>query len=99
MREFLPVTSGKARVYVISPQSGSIIHQPQVMSVYMAMVGGVAKTYTMKPISAVAGDVGAASYGWSEALPLYPMLHKVWDVPEELRGYLGGRLSLESVED
>jgi hypothetical protein len=95
VKEFLPVTSGKDRVYIISAQSGVIIHQPQVMSIYMGMVGGVCKTYTMKP-TATATD---APMGWSEALPLYPVLHKVWEVPEELMQYVGGRLSLEEVED
>ena len=98
MREFLPVTAGKARVYLISAKEGSIIQQPQVMSVYMGMVGGVAKTYTMKPLPAVVGEIRAIM-GWSEPLPFYPMLHKVWEVPEELRQYVRGGVSLESIED
>ena len=91
VRDFLPVTSGKARVYVITPPTGVVVEVPLPLSVYMAMVGGQVKVVTVADLPAPAGQ--AVVKGWSEAVPLYPQLHRVWSVPEELMGFLGDNLS------
>ncbi len=73
IKDFLPVKAGKARVYVLEAADRPLV-QPKVGEFYAGMANGA-------PLI-VESLVAAAK--WSQAVPIVPELHKVWELPPEL---------------
>ena len=72
MKDFLPVVKGKARFHVISLSDG-LLQMPNEYAVYVCVIPGGMKTVTVHDGK------------WSEPVPLVPVLHNVWELPDVLR--------------
>ena len=72
MKDFLPVVKGKARFHMISLSDG-LLQMPNKYAVYAYVIPGGTKTVTVHDGK------------WSEPVPLVPVLHKVWELPDALR--------------
>lgn len=82
-KDFLPLKEGKARIHIIAPK-GEVV-QPSEYAVY-ASREVVPTFHTLNK-----GQ-------WSGQLPLIPLLHKVWDLPEAMKKVLQGMPESEQIE-
>ena len=74
IKDFLPLTRGKARFHMISLLD-KVLNVPKEHTIYVYILpSGQMKTIVVK-------DDGK----WSEPVPLVPVLHKVWELPDALR--------------
>ena len=83
IKDFLPLKPEKGRVYLITPRAP--MERPEPYTVYGGITGaGAIKLYQLS-----AGGINLTpepeTYQWSEALPLFPILHKLWSIPARLR--------------
>ena len=82
----LPLKPGRARFHIIAPREGTVMRLPQKYEVYAYL----AANQTIKFLTA--GTV------WSEAVPIIPVLHKVWKLPTAMRTLLESQTQGEEVD-
>ena len=85
VKEFLPLMEGRARFHIIEPTGALMTPQPYTIYAYITPKG--TKSGGIKFVKLTNTEHGSAPT-WSDALPLFPELHKVWEVPEGLREYV-----------
>ena len=73
IKDFLPLTRGKARFHMISLLDAPL-NTPKEHTIYAYLL----PTGEMKTVTVKDGK-------WSGPVPLVPVLHKVWELPDALR--------------
>ena len=87
-KDFLPASAGKPRVHVISVSSREL-SIPQKYEIYAYLrSNGEVKIVTATEGPQPVGNHDDSTLQWSQDLPILPVLHKVWSLPDALKAFI-----------
>lgn len=87
VKDFLPSKPKKARFHVIS-----IVDRPVLIPKDTALYAAIQPGNTVKIVTVLPGQ------GWSEPVPIVPVLHKIWEIPNSVIQAMSNRITPISLD-